>query len=214
MWIYIGLHAVPAIVWSILIPLQHIEAIRRRWILLHRLSGYVVLTASFILGVVGLYFTLADMSYTHKDIWHVHGITWKGYYVLPFVWPTFSVGGWVFAVPYFVTLVQTFRTVRAGDIAAHRRWAVMHSIWAYAIAINRVYVTLIVVGARLLPLLPRKAQDDWLQLPHDQAGMAAVETSTFAAAAWYAYATSGVWAAYELKRAGYFKSQFANSKSS
>lgn len=190
----------PAIFWCVAIPLQHIDSIRRDWKTFHRFNGYLVLLVSLIQTISGVWFLVDKQAYTHENIWHLHYLKIKNAWVPPFVWPTFTAGLLVYSPVFLVTLVYTLQTARARQIEQHRRWAVLHSIAGYTIAIDRVNMTAIMAVGHVLEWLPESVKSGWLQLPARLSDIAAVETSAFAGAAFYAYIIAGFWAGSQLRK--------------
>ncbi|THC96736.1 hypothetical protein EYZ11_003794 [Aspergillus tanneri] len=200
LWLYQGLHAAPAFIWCISIPLQHLDSLRKEHMNLHRVNGYIALSVSLIQSLSGMVFLLRDLTYTHENVFHIHALTVRGVWIPPFIWPTFTGGLWIYAPVFLFTLFRTVQMARARKIEQHRKWAVLHSICGYTIAINRVNLSAIVVIGNILSLLPDYVQRQWLKLPTNLPGIVEVEISAFAAAAAYAYVFAGIWAVSEMKR--------------
>ncbi|KAE8385479.1 hypothetical protein BDV23DRAFT_188219 [Aspergillus alliaceus] len=200
LWLYQGLHAAPAILWCISIPLQHLAHLRRERLDIHRANGYLALSLSLIQILSGVAFLLWDLAYSHENIYHIHVLRFRGLWIPPFAWPTFKAGLWLYAPVFFYTLLRTVQTARAHEREQHRNWAVLHSICGYAIAINRVNLSFILLFGDLLSLFPRVIRHNWLGLPLRHSDIVTVEISAFAAAAAYAYVVAGVWAIIEMRK--------------
>ncbi|KAM3534068.1 hypothetical protein MY4038_002721 [Beauveria bassiana] len=186
-------------VWCIAIPLQHVDSLRKRSLTLHRLNGYTALTASFIQTVSGVSFLIYGYTYSHKNLLHIHYLSIGGKWIPPFFWPTFEAGLWAYAPVFLFTLVRTVQTARAKNLAQHRKWAVLHTIAGYVIAINRLNVTLLVAWGDLLALLPASVKTRLVGSP-SFTDVVDMEISGFAAAAAYAYVISGVWAVSQARK--------------
>ncbi|KAL1637569.1 hypothetical protein SLS56_000707 [Neofusicoccum ribis] len=134
LFIYRALHAGPAIAWSIMMPLQYIDSVRKRWPAFHRSNGYIVLSGSLLLGLGGFWILNRGMSHTYPEFYHVHMVV--GGKPIPFLmWPTFESSLWFLAPAYFYSLFRTVETARAKEFARHRSWAVFHTIAAYTITL-------------------------------------------------------------------------------
>ncbi|KDN43307.1 hypothetical protein K437DRAFT_257511 [Tilletiaria anomala UBC 951] len=221
---YMILHAMPAIIWSLAIPLQHSDAVRKRYPVLHRNSGYTALFLSALLTISGIAFEWRrpKLVYTHADPWHLHSLPLS--FMLPFArtlnltlcWPTFEVALYVVSVPFIYTLTRAFQTAALErDYVQHRRWAVAHSIAAYLIHIQRVAMLVIEAGAMFVQAQPRLARIV-LGLPSipvpspadDPSGQMQtrinhqIEVAGFAASIWIASVVTMAWGIWTWTKAG------------
>ncbi|OAA80228.1 hypothetical protein LEL_03714 [Akanthomyces lecanii RCEF 1005] len=199
-WIYKGMHVVPAIIWSIAMPLQHIESLRKRWPVLHRTAGYFILSLSLLLSMSGYWFFFSENAYTHKNVFHMH--TFKG--LGPVSWPTFELTLWVIAPFYWLTIYKAAVTARAKDFVRHRKWAVLHTICASFISVERFTLTALYGIGYVLSFLPQDRVHEFFGVGHEVEDMAEAELGVFALANVLAHAVILSWLAYECGRAGYF----------
>ncbi|ESQ09879.1 MAG TPA: DUF2306 domain-containing protein [Chromatiaceae bacterium] len=98
----IGVHFLAGAVILLLGSIQLIEAVRNRWIGLHRLVGRIYLIASLLTAIGGILFIL------------LHG-TIGG--------PVMNIGFFLYGVLMAAAAVATYRHARAKRIAVHRAWA-------------------------------------------------------------------------------------------
>ncbi|OAA58141.1 hypothetical protein ISF_06680 [Cordyceps fumosorosea ARSEF 2679] len=198
MWAYRSLHAVPAIIWSVGMPLQHVDSLRRKWPALHRSAGYVLLSISLLLSITGAWLFIAKHAYSHENLLHLHNLNGLS----PVPWPTFEVTTWLVVPFYWLTMYKTAATARARDFARHRRWAVMHTIWASVISIERASLILLYAVGVAMALLPQAVVHDFFGVGYTVEEMAEAELSVFAFANIIALATALLWLRYEFGRAG------------
>lgn len=206
-WIYHGLHAAPAIIWSILVPLQHIEIIRKRWPALHRGGGYIVLTGSLVLSMTGYWLNAREQTYTHENLWHLHNLSGLS----PIGWPTFALTTWLLGPPYLFTLFRTAQTARNKNFDSHRRWAVAHSICAYAISLERLAVFATLFAGWILALFPKERVYQILNLPDTMEAKASAELDTFALANVVGGVLAIWWFISEWRASGYLTLSFSSA---
>ncbi|KAM3433945.1 hypothetical protein MY4824_005678 [Beauveria thailandica] len=201
--VYHLLHVLPAVLWSIAMPLQHVETLRRRWPLAHRAAGYAILALSLVLSMSGYWFLLSKNAYTHDNVFHVHGLPGLG----PVRWPTFALTLWVVAPFYWLTAYKAAATARARDFARHRKWAVLHTICASFISVERVTLSLLYgAGYALNLLLPQRRVHELFGVGHTAQDMYEAELGVFALANTLSHAVVLSWLAFECGRAGYLDS--------
>lgn len=70
--LYGGAHILPAAIWSILIPTQHMSYIRRNYIQFHRIAGWLIVISAISLSISGSLFPLFNLSYSDPNLFHVH----------------------------------------------------------------------------------------------------------------------------------------------
>ncbi|OAR03129.1 hypothetical protein LLEC1_05511 [Akanthomyces lecanii] len=200
MWVYRGLHAVPAVIWSIGMPLQHVDGLRKKWPVLHRTAGYVLLSLSLLLSITGYWFFISKNAYSHDDFFHMHSFNGSS----PIPWPTFEFSTWLLAPFYWLTMYKTAMTARAKNFVQHRKWAVLHTMSASVIAAERLgLVTLYAIGFGMA-LLPQAVVHDVFGVGYTVEEMAEAELGVFAFANVLAFAFVLSWLYYEFRRAGYF----------
>ncbi|KJK79868.1 hypothetical protein H634G_04107 [Metarhizium anisopliae BRIP 53293] len=207
-WLYHGLHAGPAMVWCVAIPLQHIDGLRMKWPIFHRINGYTALTASLIQSISGVLFLIYGYAYTHQNLLHIHYLCIRGKWIPPFLWPTFEAGLWVYAPIFVFTLARTVQTARSRNLAQHRKWAVLHTIAGYVIAINRLNLTVLLVFGDILTWLPARTREFVVGSP-SFTEVVDMEISAFAGAAAYAYVIAGIWAVTQVTKRGQTSSRKA-----
>ncbi|KAJ3498228.1 hypothetical protein NLG97_g1298 [Lecanicillium saksenae] len=201
-WLYKGAKGITAILWSILIPLQHSEYLRRWYPMLHRRSGYMVMLLSTELAITGYYMSSQGLVTTHPQWHHIHAL-YNTRIPLPLLWwPTFDVAIVILGVFYFLSLFKLYTSIRRKKIEAHRRWAVFHSMTGYAISIERFIAALVLIFGWLLTKLPDSIQHKWLRLPRDVDGKLEVEVSALAWTLTAAGTTVAAWTYTEWASAG------------
>ncbi|TWU78327.1 hypothetical protein ED733_008513 [Metarhizium rileyi] len=176
-WIYQGLHAAPAILWSILMPLQHNDSFRRKNPAAH----------------------LSKHAHSHANRYHLHDFGGLS----PIPWPTFEMTLWLLAPPYYVTLYKTAMTARARAFEAHRKWAVAHTIFASAISLQRVAVTAAYTLGFVLTLFPKEKVHEFFRVGQDLASVAVAEMDMFALTTSLAGVMMVSWFLYEFGPAGF-----------
>ncbi|KGQ03252.1 hypothetical protein BBAD15_g11517 [Beauveria bassiana D1-5] len=213
-WLYKGAKGAAAILWSILIPMQHSTSIRRRWPKFHRRSGYTVILLSIELAIAGYYMTSQKLVTTHNDWYHIHTF-YNARIPIPLLWwPTFDVAIVILGLFYFLSLYKLYISIRSKKIEAHRRWAVFHSMTGYAIAIERLIAVLVLGIGWVLHSLPEHVQSEWLRLPRDISGKLEVEVSALAWTLTAAGSAVALWTYIEWRRAAVFGPLRALSESS
>ncbi|KAM3508706.1 hypothetical protein MY11210_006625 [Beauveria gryllotalpidicola] len=201
MWVYRGLHALPAAIWSIGMPLQHVDSLRKKWPVLHRTAGYVLLSLSLLLSITGYWFFISKNAYTHENPFHLH--KFKG---LPLIaWPTFEVTTWCLAPFYWATMYKTATTARAKDFARHRKWAVLHTLCASVITAERLSIVTLNAIGMAMSILPQNVVHEFFGVGYTIPEMAEAELSVFAFANVLAMIFVLSWLYYEFARAGYFE---------
>ncbi|GAD99559.1 hypothetical protein PVAR5_8274 [Paecilomyces variotii No. 5] len=196
--IYQTLHAAPAIVWCVGMPLQHSDRLRRYWPAFHRANGYFVLSGSLLLSITGYLMLFKNMSYSHENLFHIHNLNG----VFPIGWPTFGLSLIILGPPYLFSLLQTVRTARAKNFVAHRQWAVFHTISAYAISLERVSLVTTYIVGWVLALFPKEKVHNFFRIENTLAGKAAAEFDIFALCNMLALVLLLAWGTYEYRKTG------------
>ncbi|UZJ54691.1 hypothetical protein CBS101457_004011 [Exobasidium rhododendri] len=188
------LHIVPAVVWSLFMPLQYWDTLRKSRPDLHRLCGYVVFSCSFILSVSGAMFIPRNLSWS-EPFFHLHHV-----FGLP-VLPTFDAFLLIFAFPLLLlTLVRALYLARNKRYAEHRRWAVYHGISGYVISIQRAWMLIVNACGHFIQqssFLRRLLSIDEFS---SMASISRAEKSAFAFTTWAAGLTCAVWFVYLYRR--------------
>ncbi|OAA58667.1 hypothetical protein ISF_06450 [Cordyceps fumosorosea ARSEF 2679] len=201
-WSYHPLHVVPAIIWSLAMPLQHHDRFRLRFPLLHRLAGYLILLLSLLLSLTGYLFFFTSNAYTHPNLFHLHALPGLPSPLLR--WPTFELTLWLIAPFYWLTIYKTAAAARARDFPRHRRWAVLHTICASFISVERVSLVVLLGAGFATSFLPREAVHGFFGVGRGVEEMAEAEMAVFALANTMTHVVILSWLAYECARAGYF----------
>jgi hypothetical protein len=177
-FVYVGLKAIPSMLWCALIPFQHNDAVRKWWPGLHRFNGYAILLLSLDLGLTGFWMLNRGMSTTHKDFFHIH--TFYGLYLPILAWPTFEASLWILGPAYFYSMMRVAESGWLRDYEVHRKWSVFHTVCGYAIAIERVVAVAVNIVGWILTCLPLAIQTDLLRIPQEPAAKADVELAALA----------------------------------
>lgn len=181
-------------------PLQHLDSFRNKYPKFHRSAGYIALTLSLLLSLSGYWFLVSKNAYSHPKLFHLHDFNGLS----PIPWPTFELALWVLAGPYYLTLYKAATTARARDFVRHRKWAVLHTMFASIISLERVALTASYVFGWALTLLPEEKVHEFFRVGQDMASMAAAELDMFAFADVITVGMVISWIFYEFGRAGYF----------
>lgn len=181
-------------------PLQHLDSFRKKYPDFHRSSGYIILTGSLLLSLSGYWFLISKNAHTPANLFYLHDLNgWS-----PIPWPTFELALWVLAVPYYTTLYKTAMTARAKDFVSHRKWAVLHTMFASIISLERLAITILYAFGWTLALFPKEKVHEFFNVAEDLASMAAAELDMFAFGDVIAFGMMLFWAIYEFRSAGYF----------
>lgn len=201
MTIYGGLHAAPAIVWSLLIPFQHVDSLRKKYPAMHRTSGYIILSISLLLSMTGYWFYFSKNAYSHANWRHMHNLNgWSS-----IGWPTFEASTFALAPFYWVSLYKTAVAAKDKDFVRHRKWAVLHTMFASIISLERVGIVILYGIGFASTLFTTAAQvHEYFGIPDTLEAIAAAEMDMFAFANLIALTLLLSWMAYEFGRAGYF----------
>jgi uncharacterized membrane protein len=115
---------------SLIGPFQFLGSVRRRYPTVHRWLGRVYLTCVLFSGLAGLY--LSPGSYASN---------------------TFGIAFIALALAWLYTGTKAYLTIRAGDVATHRRWMIRNYALTYAAVTLRVQMPLLIVLGGLSPVL-------------------------------------------------------------
>lgn len=115
-------HVVGSLLALALGPFQFLPRLRRkRWLSIHRWSGRLYLLGIAVGGLFGLY--VAQMAYGGL-------ITQLGFSGLALFW--------------LITGYQAYRTIRRGDVQAHKRWMMRNYAATFAAVTLRIWLPLLV----------------------------------------------------------------------
>jgi len=129
---------------------------------------------------------------SHENFFHLHSL--YGIRLPFFAWPTFAASLFVLGVPYLVSLYKMVAAARARRFEEHRKWAVLHTISGYTIAIERLISAGINGIARVMHILPDWIKIDWLDFPTTTSKIIDAEVAALAWTVAAALAIVGVWA--------------------
>ena len=124
------LHVVPGGIFLLAAPLQLSARLRRRYAVVHRSFGYLLLLLAVPFALTGLYIALRD----------------------PFFGPVGAAAAVIAGVLFLHAGVRAYLAIKAGDVAGHRAWMLRFLALAYAIAVIRA---LSIIVLALLPVGPR-----------------------------------------------------------
>ncbi|SPO39271.1 uncharacterized protein PSFLO_04751 [Pseudozyma flocculosa] len=186
---YGGLHIVPAIIWCLFIPFQHVATIRRRYPAAHRWMGRSILLSNLVLCLSGLAMAPRNLSYTHRNVWHLHGG----------VIPTFEAGTTLIALVQLLTIAPTYRTAAARRWKAHQLWARRHTLAGAVISLQRVCMGIIMAYGLLVSRLDKRTQTEWFGVPRTRAEMYEGERAAMAVSAWMSFVFGLAWWYYDEK---------------
>ena len=123
-------HTLGGMIAMLIGPFQFLSAVRRRYPQLHRWLGRAYLTSVAAGGLAGLY--LSPGSYASN---------------------TYGIAFIALALAWLYTGARAYRSIRAGDVAAHRRWMIRNYALTYAAVTLRIEMPLLIVLAGLSPIM-------------------------------------------------------------
>jgi uncharacterized membrane protein len=123
-------HTLGGMIATLIGPFQFLGAVRRRYPVVHRWLGRVYLGCVFVSGLAGLY--LSPGSYASN---------------------TLGIAFIALALAWLFTGGKAYLTIRAGDVAAHRRWMVRNYALTYAAVTLRLQMPLLIVLGGLSPIV-------------------------------------------------------------
>lgn len=218
----------PAIIWSVFIPIQHASWIRSRYRRFHRFCGYAVLVSAVILNITGLILPLRGLAYTAPDFWHMHSLRLnpETFPVLAPIlekyvrWPTFHAVLFLVAPPLALTTWRTFATISGvggkRSIVQHQLWASAHAICGYVISMQRVFQVLFMMSGRVIYQAFGPETGEWLGLPNaltaktydEKMRIVRIEEASFALTAWLSGPVMIIWFLSAYRSAGSPKMDF------
>lgn len=123
-------HTLGGMIATLIGPFQFLGVVRRRYPVVHRWLGRVYLACVFFSGLAGLY--LSPGSYASN---------------------TFGIAFIALALAWLYTGTRAYLSIRAGEVAAHRRWMIRNYALTYAAVTLRVQMPLLIVLGGLSPIL-------------------------------------------------------------
>lgn len=181
-------------------PLQHVDSLRKKWPVLHRMAGYTMLSISLLLSVTGSWLIYTKHIHSHENIFHMHDLNGLS----PVPWPSFALTNSLVAPPFWLTMYKTATTARAKDFASHRKWAVLHTMCASLIAAERLALVIVYTIGITMTLLPQAVVHEFFGVGYTVKEMAEAELDVFALANLLALSIVLSWLYYDFGRAGYF----------
>lgn len=124
------LHVVPGGMFLLTAPLQLSARLRRRYAIVHRSLGYLLLLLAIPFAFTGLYIAVRD----------------------PFFGPIGSTAAVIAGILFIHAGVRAYLAIKAGDRSSHRNWMLRFLALAYAIAVIRA-LSMIVLA--VYPVGPR-----------------------------------------------------------
>lgn len=115
-------------------PLQHVAWIRRNVPAFHRTSGYIIMATSLLLAVTGLGLLSDYKDSPHPPFFSLHTLNGNS----PIPWPTFRLTTALLAAPFLYSLYRAAMAGSSKQYELHRHWATIHTIFGYAIGLERL----------------------------------------------------------------------------
>lgn len=115
-------------------PLQHVQWIRRNIPAFHRTSGYIVMATSLMLALTGLGLLTNYKDSPHPPFFTLHSFNGRS----PIPWPSFRLTTSLLSIPFLYSLYHAAMAGKAKKYDLHRRWATIHTIFGYAIGLERL----------------------------------------------------------------------------
>lgn len=109
------LHVVPGGIFLLAAPLQLSARLRRRYAVVHRSMGYLLLLLAIPFALTGLFIAVRD----------------------PIFGPVGAAGAVLLGVLFIFAGVRAYLAIRAGDRVSHREWMLRFLALAYGIAVMR-----------------------------------------------------------------------------
>lgn len=183
-------------------PIQHVKRFRSfTGARIHRWSGYITLTCSFILSISGLVIPRKGLNFRHPDYFHLHVLRIRS--VPVFAWPNFALQTDLLVPMVLLTAYKTLVYARRKKIASHKFWAQLHTYISYAVPLERVWMYVIMLIGMGLPLLPPSVLA-WLEYPLTDADISSAEVSGLASTVFLTFLTVAI-IAYTDYRSGRIK---------
>ncbi|PWN34763.1 uncharacterized protein FA14DRAFT_154206 [Meira miltonrushii] len=193
--LYGWLHAIPGGIWSALMPFQHVKSLRRKYPVLHRWSGRIIIALSLTLAISSMTFGpnnlifSASTTYIHKMKVGVDRP------ITVLAWPSFRMLVWFLSPTLMISALQTIRTARAKQFDRHQYWASVLTAVGYSIPMQRVMMIILsIIAAHLQYLSPE--QRAFFHIPNDNAPIiekSQVERAAFSATAWASVVVMTIW---------------------
>lgn len=183
--LYAWLHALPATVWCVCMPLQHVKKIRRSNITVHRWLGRIAIVCSLLLSFTGFLFSFNGMVLS-ADVWHVHKIRLGSDVkeaITVLAWPSAHIWMRLSAPAFAVSAYMTYHYARKRDIVNHQRWAEVCTFIGYVVPLERVVLVANMALAYVLPLLSQPVRA-YLQVPETLLHKHQAEQAAFSFSIW------------------------------
>lgn len=155
-----------SILWSLLMPLQHVSSIRRSYPKLHRFVGYTIALCSAVLTLTGLAFPFLKLAWTDA-LFSIHSLRIGRQRVPIFAWPSFQFLTHLIGIIMGYTGFQMIVWARRRNFHKHQRWAIFHTYAGYSIHMHRVWTLFYILLGYLLAQLPNEI-NRWIGVPIDE----------------------------------------------
>ena len=149
--------------------------------------------------MTGYWFYISKNAYSHGDWFHLHDL--NGWSLIG--WPTFEATTFCLAPVYWLTMYKTAATARSKNFDSHRKWAVLHTMAASAISLERIGLVILHTVGYILTLFPSQSVHEFLNLLDTNDALAAAEQDMFAFANVIALMLLLSWVLYEFEGARY-----------
>lgn len=177
-------------IWSVAMPLQYSNNLRKSRPRIHRFTGYIAFTCSFTLALSGIAFIPRNLSFSDPifNMHHVHGI------------PLFPSSN--FALLFILSPAMVITGIRALYLAKnrrfdqHRQWAMYHGMIGYAIPLQRFYLLLSRIVGEILsnsPIFQESLGINQIKSVHLKSD---AERAVFSATVWIGITSSLTWFIY------------------
>lgn len=176
-------------------PFQHIKPLRRKYPILHRWSGRIIIALSISLAISSMTFGPNNLIFSASTA-YVHkmkvGINRP---ITVLAWPSFRMLVWFLSPCLLISALQTIRTARAKQFERHQYWASVLTAVGYSIPMQRVMMILLSIIAAHLQYLSAE-QRAFFHIPNDNASIiekSQVERAAFSLTAWAAVVVMVTW---------------------
>lgn len=176
-------------------PFQHVKSLRRKYPVIHRWSGRVIIALSLTLSISAMTFGPNNLIFS-ASTGYVHklkvGINQP---ITILAWPSFRLLVWFLSPALMISAFQTIRTARAKRFEQHQYWASILTAVGYSIPMQRVMMILLsIIAAHIHYLSPE--QRAFFHIPNDNASIiekSQVERAAFSLTAWAAVVIMSIW---------------------
>jgi hypothetical protein len=192
--LYAWLHSLPAAIWCVCMPLQHIKSIRNSNMNVHRWSGRLAVACTLLISLTGFMFSFNGMCMS-ADLWFVHKVRLGSdpkTAITVLAWPSTHLWIRLFAPTLALPAYMTYHYAYKRDIVKHQRWAEICTFVGYVVPLERLVFFTIVGLAYILPFLPKSTRAFW-QIPESFWDKHQAEKAAFSFTVWSASAMMAVY---------------------